>query len=156
MHRTGGWPAGIQAVAVTVDPDEVEAGIRRFCLADRVPADYLINDVLQAMTEGERDFLIKSSLTEMVNSELAEQLTGRIESRHILEKLFNNNVFTVTRGHGWYSYQPMFRELLTHHAAQNLPVPDRFARRHRLGAASKTASAFRQAPPAQPRSVHRS
>lgn len=113
MDRAGGWPAGIQAAALTIDPDDADAGIRRFCAADRAAADYLIDDVLQAMTSADQDFLLKTSLTEMVNSELADQLTGRSDSRLVLEKLFNRGVFTVTRGSGWYSYQPMFRDLLT-------------------------------------------
>jgi hypothetical protein len=39
------------------------------------------------MTSADRDFLLKTSLTEMVNSELADQLTGRSDSRRVLEGL---------------------------------------------------------------------
>jgi len=50
----------------------------------------------------------------MLNGDLADQLTGRTDSQSVLERLFEVNVFTVRRGHhGWYSYQPLFRNLLT-------------------------------------------
>jgi hypothetical protein len=44
------------------------------------------------MTSADRDFLLKTSLTEMVNSELADQLTGRSDSRRVLEGLFESGV----------------------------------------------------------------
>ena len=47
------------------------------------------------------------------------KMTGRTNSNHALTRLFENNIFTVHRGHhGWYSYQPLLRHLLT-----NLPDP---------------------------------
>jgi LuxR family maltose regulon positive regulatory protein len=114
LDRTAGWPAGIRAAALSIDRHDVEAGVNRFCWDDRAGADYLVADVLRTMTSADRDFLLATSRTEMLNSDLADQLTGRSDSRLVLERLFEGGVFTVTRGHhGWYSYQSMFRYLLT-------------------------------------------
>jgi len=81
------------------------------------------------MTSADRDFLLKTSLTEMVNSELADQLTGRSDSRRVLERLFESGVFTVTRGqHGWYSLSIYWKE--EHTALSGCPMtvtPPRFS-----------------------------
>lgn len=68
-----------QAV-LSLDPKDLEASINRFCAAHRAGAD-LIEDVLCAMTPADRNFLLATSVAEMVNSELADQLTGRTDSR---------------------------------------------------------------------------
>ena len=114
MDRTGGWPAGVRTAALSIDPVDVDAEITRFCAADRSAADNFIEETLQALPPIDRDFLLQTSRTEMVNGDLANQLTGRTDSQAVLEGLFNNNVFTVQHGQqGWYSYQPLLRTLLT-------------------------------------------
>ena len=115
MTRTAGWPAGVQAATLLIDGPEVQTGVDRFCAPGRADADYLVTAILQALTPADRDFLLRTSGAEMVNSELADQLSGRSDSRLILEKLFDRGLFTVKRGRdGWYSYQPMVRYLLSH------------------------------------------
>jgi hypothetical protein len=62
------------------------------------------------MTSADRDFLLKTSLTEMVNSELADQLTGRSDSRRVLEGLFESGVFTVDSDRIGVEHRPADRE----------------------------------------------
>ena len=115
ITRTAGWPAGVQAATLLIEGPDVQTGVDRFCAPGRADADYLVTAILQALTPADRDFLLSTSGAEMVNSELADQLSGRSDSRLILEKLFDRGLFTVKRGpDGWYSYQPMVRYLLSH------------------------------------------
>jgi len=116
MGRTEGWPAGVRVAALSIDPQDVESGITRFCSADRGVADYFVDEVLQAVSPADRDFLLRTTVTEMMNGDVADQLTGRSDGRQTLERLFESNIFTVKGEHGWYSYQPLLRRLLT-----NLP-----------------------------------
>jgi len=44
------------------------------------------------MTSADRDFPLKTSLTEIVNIESADQLTGPSDSRRVLERLFESGV----------------------------------------------------------------
>jgi LuxR family maltose regulon positive regulatory protein len=119
MDRTSGWPAGVQAAALTIDPADIETGINDFCAPDRAAADYLVAQILNALSPMDRDFLLRTSSAEMVNGDLAAHLTGRSDSQLILERLFDDGFFTVRRGQdGWYSYQPMLRDLLAHSAGQ--------------------------------------
>ena len=62
------------------------------------------------MTSADRDFLLKTSLTEMVNSELADQLTGRSDGRRVLEGLFESGVFTVDSDRIGVEHRPADRE----------------------------------------------
>lgn len=62
------------------------------------------------MTSADRDFLLKTSLTGMVNSELADQLTGRSDSRRVLEGLFESGVFTVDSDRIGVEHRPPDRE----------------------------------------------
>ena len=113
MRRTAGWPAGVQAAALSIDPADIESGVNGFCVPGRAAADYLVTGILSAMSPGDQEFLLKTSIADMVNGELADHLTGRTDSRFILEKFFDGGFFTVKRGQdGWYSYQPMLRDLL--------------------------------------------
>jgi LuxR family maltose regulon positive regulatory protein len=115
ITRTAGWPAGVQAATLLIEGPDVQTGVDRFCAPGRADADYLVTAILQALTPADRDFLLSTSGADMVNSELADQLSGRSDSRLILEKLFDRGLFTVKRGpDGWYSYQPMVRYLLSH------------------------------------------
>ena len=116
MGRTEGWAAGVRVAALSIDPQDVESGITRLCSADRGVADYFVDEVLQAVSRADRDFLLRTTVTEMMNGDVADQLTGRSDGRQTLERLFESNIFTVKGEHGWYSYQPLLRHLLT-----NLP-----------------------------------
>jgi ATP/maltotriose-dependent transcriptional regulator MalT len=62
------------------------------------------------MTSADRDFPLKTRLTEMVNSELADQLTGCFGSRRVLEGLFESGVFTVDSDRIGVEHRPADRE----------------------------------------------
>jgi LuxR family maltose regulon positive regulatory protein len=114
MDRTKGWPAGVRAAALSIHPDDADAGVDHFCVTGRGAADDLVDEVLQAVSPADREFLLTTSVADLVSGALADQLTGRSDGRLVLERLFDGNVFTVRHGqNGWFSYQPLFRHLLT-------------------------------------------
>ena len=120
----------MQAAALSIHPDDADAGVDRFCATGRAVPDYLIDEVLRAVSPTDREFLLRTSVADMVSGALADQLTGRSDGRRILQRLFDGNVFTVQHGPpGWFGYQPLFRHLLTilltvenPRAAMDLPV----------------------------------
>jgi LuxR family maltose regulon positive regulatory protein len=114
MDRTKGWPAGVRAAALAIHPHDADAGVDHLCATGRGAADDLVDEVLQAVSPADREFLLTTSVADLVSGALADQLTGRSDGRLVLERLFDGNVFTVRHGqHGWFSYQPLFRHLLT-------------------------------------------
>lgn len=133
--RTQGWPAGLRLAAMSLDPADVDAGIARFSGNERAVADYLIGEVLDRLSREDRDFLLKTSITDKINSDLADTLLGRGDSQLRLEKLAGANAFVVALGgqNQWFSYHPLLQELLRHRVA--LEQPTAVDSLHRLAAA---------------------
>ena len=70
--RTEGWPAGLRLAAMSLDPADIEGGIARFSGSERSVADYLIGEVIDRLSAQDRDFLLKTSITEKLNGDLAD------------------------------------------------------------------------------------
>jgi LuxR family maltose regulon positive regulatory protein len=117
--RTEGWPAGLRLAAMSLDPADVEDGITRFSGSERSVADYLIGEVIERLPMQDRDFLLRTSITEKLTGDLADHLTGRSDSQQILERLVGANAFVVALGekNEWFSYHPLLRELMRHRLA---------------------------------------
>ena len=126
--RTQGWSAGLQLAAMSLDPADIDDGIARFSGNDRSVADYLIGEVVDRLAPGDRDFLLRTSITERLTGDLADRLTGRTDSQLVLEKLAGANAFVMGLGvqQDWYSYHPLLRELLAHRLGLEHPrlVPE--------------------------------
>lgn len=114
--RTQGWPAGLQLAAMSLDPGDIDEGIDRFSGNNRSVADYLIGEVVDRLSPEDRQFLLRTSITERLSADLADRLTGRSDSQLVLEKLVGGNAFVVGIGvrRDWYSCHPLLRELLHH------------------------------------------
>lgn len=122
--RTQGWPAGLRLAAMSLDPADVQEGIARFSGNDRSVADYLIGEVIDRLSVADREFLLRTSITEKINGSLADFLLGRTDSQSTLEKLVGANAFVVGLGghNKWFSYHPLMRELLRHRVALEQPT----------------------------------
>lgn len=114
--RTEGWAAGVRLAALSLNRDDIAGGIQRFSGSDRSVAEYLIGEVTDQLSAGDREFLIRTSIVERLNGPLAEHLTGRADSQQLLESLVHSNAFVVALGerNEWFSYHRLLRELLQH------------------------------------------
>ena len=122
--RTQGWSAGLRLAAMSLDPTDIDDGIARFSGNERSVADYLIGEVIDRLSNDDRDFLLRTSITEKINGDLADVLLGRSDSQLTLEKLAGANAFVVALGgqNEWFSYHPLLRELLRHRLALEQPA----------------------------------
>jgi LuxR family maltose regulon positive regulatory protein len=116
LDRTQGWPAGLRLAALSLADADVTEGITRFTGIERSVSEYLIGEVLNRRPAPDRDFLLKTSITERINASLATALTGRTDSQLILENLVAANAFVVSLGgtESWFRYHPLLRELMEH------------------------------------------
>jgi LuxR family maltose regulon positive regulatory protein len=75
--RTEGWAAGLRLAALSLSgrPDP-ELFAAEFSGSDRMVADYLLAEVLERQSDHVRQLLLRTSLLERVNGELADLLTG--------------------------------------------------------------------------------
>ncbi|MBO0803747.1 MAG: hypothetical protein J2P25_11835 [Nocardiopsaceae bacterium] len=114
-ERTEGWAAGLRLAALSLaghpDPERFAAG---FSGTERTVAEYLLAEVLDRQGEQARRLLLRTSILERVNGELADLLTGNQGGERILQDLEQANAFVVSLdpGRSWFRYHQMFADLL--------------------------------------------
>src|SRR5206468_2847648 len=96
-QRTEGWAAGLRLAALSLagHPDP-ERFVAEFSGSDRTVAEYLIAEMLERQPADVQDLLLRTSLLDRVNGELADLLTGRAGSERILLSLEDANAFVVS------------------------------------------------------------
>ena len=123
QRHTQGWPAGVRLAAMYLDPDDIDAGIARFSGNERSVAEYLVGEVLDGLSPEQRDFLLQTSVAERICAPLAEALTGRVDSHRTLRQLAAANALVVALSADgeWFSYHPLFRDMLAHRLGAQQP-----------------------------------
>jgi LuxR family maltose regulon positive regulatory protein len=113
--RTEGWIVGLQLAGLSVrdraDPSGFIAtlsGSHRFILS------YLTEQVLDGQPEEIQRFLLQTSILDKLSGELCNAVTGRTDSRSLLERLFSANLFLIPLDdeQQWYRYHHLFADLL--------------------------------------------
>ena len=114
-ERTEGWAAGLRLAALSLaghpDPARFAAG---FSGTDRTVAEYLLAEVLDRQPEEVRRLLLRTSILERVNGELADLLTEDKGGERVLQDLEQANAFVVSLdgSRSWFRYHQMFAGLL--------------------------------------------
>jgi LuxR family transcriptional regulator, maltose regulon positive regulatory protein len=115
LGRTEGWAAGLRLAALSLaghaDPEGFVAG---FSGSERTVAEYLLAEVLDRQPKAVRRLLLRTSVLDRVNGELADLLTGRSGGSRILQDLEAAGAFVVsvdTQRH-WFRYHHLFADLL--------------------------------------------
>ena len=123
-QRTEGWAAGLRLAAISLagHPDP-ERFVAEFSGSDRTVAEYLIAEMLDRQPPGVQDLLLRTSLLDRVNGELADVLTGRPGSERILLELADANAFVVSLNpeRTWFRYHHLFGDLLRLELRRTLP-----------------------------------
>ncbi|MGH3197289.1 MAG: AAA family ATPase [Streptosporangiaceae bacterium] len=115
VERTEGWAAGLRLAALSlaggVDPERFEA---KFSGRERTVAEYLLAEVLDRQSEQVRLLLLRTSVLERVNGELADLLTGGSGGERVLLDLEQANAFVVALDarRSWFRYHHLFADLL--------------------------------------------
>ena len=114
-ERTEGWAAGLRlaALALAGHPDPVRFAAE-FSGTERTVADYLLAEVLDRYSEQVRRLLLRTSVLERVNGELARLLTGDEGGERLLQDLEQAGSFVVSldAARTWFRYHQMFADLL--------------------------------------------
>ena len=124
-QRTEGWAAGLRlaAIALVGQPDP-ERFVAEFSGSDRTVAEYLIAETLERQPADVQDLLLRTSLLDQVNGELADLLTGRSDSERILLALADANAFVLPLDpeRTWFRYHHLFGDLLRLELRRTLPT----------------------------------
>jgi LuxR family transcriptional regulator, maltose regulon positive regulatory protein len=114
-ERTEGWAAGLRLAALSLDghPDPESFAVG-FSGSERTVAEYLLAEVLERQPKQVRRLLMRTSVLERVNGELADLLTGASGAGRILRELEQANAFVVALDgqRSWFRYHPLFADLL--------------------------------------------
>ena len=124
-QRTEGWAAGLRLAAISLagHPDP-ERFVAEFSGSDRTVAEYLIAEMLERQPDDVKDLLLRTSLLDRVNGELADLLTGRLGSERTLLALEDANAFVVSLDpeRTWFRYHHLFGDLLRLELRRALPA----------------------------------
>ena len=135
VERTEGWAAGLRLAALSLaahpDPGRLAA---EFSGTERTVAEYLLAEVLDRQGEPVRRLLLRTSILERVNGELAGLLTGDSGGERVLQDLEAANAFVVALDTGrlWFRYHHLFADLLQLELRRT--EPDQVAVLHRAAA----------------------
>ncbi len=114
-ERTEGWAAGLRLAALSLaghpDPDKFAAA---FSGTERTVTEYLLTEVLERQVPDARRLMLRTSILERVNGELADLLTGGKGGERTLQALEAANAFVVSldTGRSWFRYHHLFADLL--------------------------------------------
>jgi LuxR family maltose regulon positive regulatory protein len=115
QERTEGWAAGLRLAALSLagHPDPARFA-EEFSGSERTVADYLLAEVLERQPEEVRRLLLRTSVLERVNGELADLLTGGSGGERMLQDLEQAGAFVVSLSarRSWFRYHQMFADLL--------------------------------------------
>jgi LuxR family transcriptional regulator, maltose regulon positive regulatory protein len=113
--RTEGWAAGLRLAALSLagrpNPERFAA---EFSGTDRTVAEFLLAEVLDRQSAEGRRLLLRTSVLERVNGDLADLLTGASGGERTLQDLEQAGAFVVSldAGRSWFRYHQLFADLL--------------------------------------------
>jgi LuxR family maltose regulon positive regulatory protein len=124
-QRTEGWAAGLRLAVLSLagHPDP-ERFVAEFSGSDRTVAEYLMAEMLERQPPEVRRLLMRTSVLDRVNGELADLLTGATGSERILLDLEDANAFVVSLdpSRTWFRYHRMFSGLLRLELRRTMPA----------------------------------
>jgi LuxR family maltose regulon positive regulatory protein len=114
-QRTEGWAAGLRLAVISLSghPDP-ERFVAEFSGTDKTIGEYLMAEMLEHQPGEVQSMLLRTSLVDRVNGELADLLAGRSGSEQILLGLEDANAFVVSLDpqRTWFRYHQLLGDFL--------------------------------------------
>jgi LuxR family maltose regulon positive regulatory protein len=114
-QRTEGWAAGLRLAVISLGHHpNPERFVAEFSGTDRAIGDYLMAEMLDRQTSEVQRTLLRTSLVDRVNGELADLLAGRLGSEQMLLELEDANAFVVSLDpeRTWFRYHHLLADFL--------------------------------------------
>ena len=115
FERTEGWPAAVYLALLSLrGKQDAHAFIESFRGSNRFIVEILAEEILAALSEEEREFLLQTSVLERLSAPLCQAVTGMNNSGRLLRDLEHSNLFVVPLDEygEWYRYHHLFAEFL--------------------------------------------
>jgi LuxR family maltose regulon positive regulatory protein len=115
-QRTEGWAAGLRLAVISLSghPDP-ERFVAEFSGTDRAIGEYLVAEMLERQPSEVQSMLLRTSLVDRMNGELADLLAGRSGSERMLLELEDANAFVVSLDaqRTWFRYHHLLADFLS-------------------------------------------
>ncbi len=114
-RRTEGWAAGLRLAVISLSRHaNPERFVDEFSGTDRVIGEYLMAEMLEGQPSEVQSMLLRTSLVERLNGELADLLAGRSGSEQMLLELEDANAFVVSLDsqRTWFRYHQLLADFL--------------------------------------------
>ena len=124
-ERAEGWAAGLRLAELSLhDHPDPSAFVAGFAGDDRAVSDYLTSEVVSGYEPQTLRFLLRTSIVERLNCELAEALAGNGHGELFLRELERAEGFVegVDSSGTWFRYHPLFAEVLRAELRHRLPA----------------------------------
>jgi LuxR family transcriptional regulator, maltose regulon positive regulatory protein len=114
-ERTEGWAAGLRLAVISLsghpDPERL---VDEFSGSDRAVGEYLMAEMLERQPREVQSMLLRTSLVDRLNGELADLLAGRPGSEQMLLQLEDANAFVVSLDarRTWFRYHQLLADFL--------------------------------------------
>jgi LuxR family maltose regulon positive regulatory protein len=114
-ERTEGWAAGLPLAVISLighlDPERFVA---EFSGTDGAIGEYLVAEMLERQPSEVQSMLLRTSLVDRMNGELAELLAGRLGSEQMLLELEDANALVVSLDaqRTWFRYHQLLADFL--------------------------------------------
>jgi LuxR family transcriptional regulator, maltose regulon positive regulatory protein len=114
-QRTEGWAAGLRLAVISLSGrSDPERFVAEFSGTDRAIGEYLMAEMLERQPAEVQSMLLRTSLVDRLNGELADLLAGRSGSERMLLELQDANAFVVSLdpGRTWFRYHQLLSDFL--------------------------------------------
>src|SRR6202011_3585554 len=114
-QRTEGWAAGLRLAVISLsDHPDPERFVAEFSGTDRAIGEYLMAEMLERQPSEVQRMLLRTSLVDRMNGELADLLADRAGSEQLLLALEEANAFVVSLdpARTWFRYHHLLADFL--------------------------------------------
>ena len=114
-RHTEGWVAGLRLAAAGLkDRADVSAAVDQFSGRTPVVADLLADELLRRAPKELSEFLLRTSVADVLDAELCDTLSGRSDSAEVLRRMEADLQFVMATGPGrdTWRYHPLLAEML--------------------------------------------
>ncbi|MFC9916966.1 LuxR C-terminal-related transcriptional regulator [Agromyces binzhouensis] len=131
IDRAEGWAAGLQLAGLAFrfagGPEASDSLVAGIAGSDRLIADYLTEEVLEAVPEVDRDLLLRLSLLDTMTAELVDHVLERTGGQRLLERLEDESLFVVALDpdRARFRFHHLFREFLRYRSRSEDPEAQR-------------------------------
>lgn len=123
-RRVGGFAAALQLFHLSTrgrSRVDREAQIRQLSGRSPLLRSYLTRTVLDSLSSDRRDFLIRTSVLDVLHAALCDALLGRTDSATVLRELARDQLFTTSDDGVTYHYHQVLRDHLAVTLEDELP-----------------------------------